>query len=150
MQCLWTFCWFGGRETVNRSRQMPHTTKYLMRMDVRQERNQAQSSVVPPLGDRPSIHSRQLLSVCRPLGADPRSLNRMEFSANLNWHKQLMGREAFSICSPPSMWSSALGRWPKAKFHLVQFTFRPVQVGLLWTLLCLRLPQHHGSIRSNE
>lgn len=121
-------------------RQMPHTTKYLVRMDVRQERNQAQSSVVPPLG-RQAKYTFKAVAVSLPApGADPKS-EPDGFSANLNWHKQLMShREAFLSCSPPSMWSSALGKVAQeARIPLGGSTFRPVRVKAYFGL-CLRLP----------
>lgn len=68
MQCLWTFCWFGGgKRIVNmHGRQIPHTIKYLVRMTARAwEKSHSvylQWSCLP-LGERLSIYSRQLLPV---------------------------------------------------------------------------------------
>ena len=46
----------------------------------------------------------------------------------------------FSICSPPSMWSSALGRWPKRPgFHLV-VPPSGLSQSKAYFGLCLRLP----------
>ena len=112
-------------------RQIPHTTKYLVRMDMRQERNQTVFSSGSALG-RQAKYTLKAVAVSLPVpGADPKS-EPDGFSVNLNWHKQLMGhREAFLsapllLCGARPLGGGPRGQdstwWPKSGGS----SFRPV------------------------
>ena len=149
MQCLWTFCWFGGgKRIVNmHGRQIPHTIKYLVRMDVRAwEKSSTVFSNGSALGRQAKYIFKAVVAGLPAPGSDPKS-EPDGFSVYLDRHKQLMGHHHAFLSAPllpcgaqplKGGWRGQDSTWWSKRGG---FSFRPVpEHGSLWALLCLWFP----------
>lgn len=82
-------------------RQIPHTIKYLVRMDVRAwEKSNTVFSNGSALGRQAKYIFKAVVARLPAAGSDPES-EPEGFSVYLNWHKQLMGHH-HAFCLLPS------------------------------------------------
>lgn len=106
MQCLWTFCWFGGRKRIvnMHGRQIPRTIKYLQRMNVRSwEKSSSLSAMILSLGERPSVYTGSCYQSLQVPGAYQGSARWVMCIST--WHKQLyqafLSKVGRYSCPPP-------------------------------------------------